>query len=152
METVDLGKHRPAPTQVYSLHHPNLQAVRPVSTKSTAWAGLCPSKSTACTTQIYRLSGLYPPNLQLGQVCAHPSLQSAPPKSTGCQACTHQIYSLGRSVPIQVYSLHHPNLQAVRPAPTISTAWVGLCPSKSTVCTTQIYRLSGLHPPYLQLG
>src|SRR5881394_1730898 len=127
-------------------------------------AGLRPPKSIACTTQIYRLPGLHPPNLQAIQACTYPNLQTV-------QAYTYlrlywpaltqiyklyrpaptQIYSLGRPAPTQVYSLHHPNLQAVRPVSTKSTAWAGLCPSKSTVCTTQIYRLSGLHPPNLQL-
>ena|SRR5437763_1000884 len=39
-------------------------------------AGLRPPKSTACTTQIYRLSDLHPPNLQIVQACS-------PPKSVG---------------------------------------------------------------------
>src|SRR5947207_1880567 len=87
------------------------------------------------------------PNLQLRQACTHPSLWPAPPEFTGCQTCTHQIYSLYRPAPTRVYSLHHPNLQAARPASTKSTGCAGLHPPKSTACTTQIY---SLHPPNLQ--
>src|SRR5204862_296482 len=101
-----------------------------------------PPKSIACTTQIYRLPGLHPPNLQAIQACTYPNLQTVEAYTylrLYWPALTHiynlyrpaptQIYSLGRLAPTQVYSLHHPNLQAVRLALTKSIGRAGLQPA-----------------------
>src|SRR5438477_267472 len=80
MQSVDLlvGKCRPA--QLVDLNE----------YKPAQFIDIAECKSAS--TQIYGLSDLHLLNLQAVQACAHPSLQPAPPKSTDCQTCTHQIY------------------------------------------------------------